>query len=87
MSRHHKKISSRAWDRHRRQVLDRDGWRCQNCGRAGLLEVHHPVPIAEGGDIFAMDNCVTLCRGCHIDHHRRPVDPQRQAWLDILESL
>ena len=25
-----------------RQVLDRDGWRCQVCGSMQHLQVHHP---------------------------------------------
>ena len=28
----------------RRQVLERDGWRCQECGSAINLQVHHLKP-------------------------------------------
>jgi hypothetical protein len=34
------------------QVLDRDGWRCQDCGSAERLEVHHLNPRSK----FAMMN-------------------------------
>ena len=54
------------WERLRRYVLDRDGWRCRECGKAGLLEVHHVQPIRDGGAAWDADNLRTLCRGCHI---------------------
>ena len=87
MSRHHHTIPSRAWDRVRRQVLDRDGWRCTRCGLAGLLEVHHLVALEDGGAELDPDNCTTLCRGCHVDHHRRQVSPERQEWLDAIVQI
>ena len=52
MSRHHR-FSGQAkgpeWERLRGQAKDRDGWRCQKCGRAGKLEVHHVIELAHGG--------------------------------------
>ena len=27
------------------RLLDRDNWRCTNCGKAGRLEVHHRTPL------------------------------------------
>ena len=40
----------------RRLVLDRDGWRCQQCARAGRLEVDHRIPLEDGGDAYNLDN-------------------------------
>lgn len=51
-----------------RQVLNRDGWRCQQCGTSSQLEVHHiRFRSALGDDTEA--NLITLCSGCHKDAH------------------
>ena len=34
-------MAANRWAALRRFVLDRDGWRCQRCGRYGRMEVHH----------------------------------------------
>ena len=87
MSRHHAHIPSRVWERVRRQVLDRDRHRCQMCGRAGLLEVHHLVALDDGGAALDPDNLVSWCPPCHIEHHRPDVSPERQAWIDSVAAL
>ena len=86
MSRNHAAISSREWERVRLQVLDRDHWRCTVCGRAGLLEVHHLVALADGGAALDPENCVAMCASCHVAHHRHEVDPGRREWLDAVEN-
>jgi 5-methylcytosine-specific restriction endonuclease McrA len=43
----------------------RDGERCTRCGSGDRLEVHHIVPLSEGGDAFALSNLTTLCHDCH----------------------
>ena len=60
----------------RRQVLDRDEWRCRNCG-ASADHVHHVVPLARGGK-DVLGNLVSLCGSCHgavhglgLTHHSR----------------
>ena len=60
--------TGRAWRRIRRAVLDRAGWRCERCGKAGRLECHHIVPHAAGGG-EEMSNLQALCRGCHFEQH------------------
>jgi 5-methylcytosine-specific restriction endonuclease McrA len=48
----------------RNRVLERDGWRCQECGSMEGLEVHHMKPRSRrGGDV--MHNLITLCASCH----------------------
>jgi hypothetical protein len=66
----------------RREVLQRDGHRCQapGCGHMAFLEVHHRVPVAAGGRTMA-ENLVTLCAHCHRELHRRE-DDLRQAGRD-----
>ena len=56
MSRRHRTLNGRRWVAVRRQVLDRDGWRCQQCGRAGKVEVDHIEALEDGGDPWAPDN-------------------------------
>jgi 5-methylcytosine-specific restriction endonuclease McrA len=54
----------------RNRVLERDGWRCQECGSMKGLEVHHMKPRSRlGGDV--MHNLITLCVSCHGKSHVR----------------
>jgi hypothetical protein len=50
----------------RRQVLARDGHRCQapGCRSTSFLEVHHREPRRQGGRNGAA-NLITLCAACH----------------------
>ena len=73
----------RRWAVVRRAVLDRDGWRCVKCGKAGRLEVDHIIPVQFGGGWWAQAGLQTLCRGCHFDKSRADLagpDPERDAW-------
>jgi 5-methylcytosine-specific restriction endonuclease McrA len=45
------------------------------CGASERLEVHHVVPIEQGGERFMLTNLVTLCRGCHEDEEREAKAP------------
>ena len=48
----------------RKRVLERDGWRCQECGSMKNLQVHHMKRRSQlGGDMMA--NLITLCASCH----------------------
>ena len=51
-----------------RRVLERDGWRCQNCGSPKDLHVHHLAKRSKLGD-DAFDNLITLCANCHKMQH------------------
>lgn len=53
----------------RREVLARDGYRCQQCGSSGPLCVHHVVYRSDGGS-DDLDNLATLCVECHTDKHQ-----------------
>jgi 5-methylcytosine-specific restriction endonuclease McrA len=51
-----------------RQVLQRDGWRCQVCGSMQRLQVHHlKLRSQSGGD--EEHNLITLCADCHAHVH------------------
>ena len=70
---------SQAWQRVRELAKRRDGGGCVRCGASVRLEVHHVVPIEQGGERFTLSNLVTLCRACHEDE-------ERKAKSDSLES-
>ena len=50
------------------QVLQRDGWRCQHCGRSTNLQVHHIRPRGRLGN-DTEQNLITLCASCHRERH------------------
>ena len=86
MSRFHLHIDRRAWARARRAALDRDNWRCCQCGRAGRLEVDHIRPLARGGDPLDLDNLQSLCKSCHFAKTRAendgPIRARFRAFVD-----
>lgn len=41
----------------------------KRCHREVVFEVHHIIPICEGGEEFDPDNCMTLCYDCHKEKH------------------
>jgi hypothetical protein len=58
-----------------RRVLERDGNRCQECGRVGKrgtgdedLKIHHIEPYAQC-QAHDEDNLLTLCGSCHKTAH------------------
>jgi 5-methylcytosine-specific restriction endonuclease McrA len=52
----------------RREILERDGWRCQICGCSQCLDVHHMRRRSALGDDVET-NLITLCRDCHQIQH------------------
>ena len=56
-----------AWREIRKRVLQRDEYRCAECGQKNLpLNAHHIVARRDGGT-DKMSNLITLCANCHID--------------------
>lgn len=49
-----------------KQIINRDGRMCTQCGSDYRLQVHHLIGVREAPDL-AMDpsNLVTLCASCH----------------------
>lgn len=58
------------------RVLQRDGFRCQYCGRSAAdgaaLHLDHVVPVADGGETSA-DNLLTACDQCNLGKGTSPV--------------
>ncbi len=64
------RLEPEAYQRLTRQVLQRDGWRCQRCGTRRHLQAHHLThPSQQGED--AETNLITLCSQCHGAAHGR----------------
>ena len=88
---HFHQVYGRRWQRVRRAVFDRDGWRCRSCGLPGALECDHIVPLDRGGDPWGMDNLQSLCRGCHIAktaaENRHEPTPDEAAWRALRDEL
>lgn len=86
----------RRWKRLRLRAFEERAWRCVKCGKAGRLEAHHVVPIADGGAPMRLTNIVPLCRGCHIKEHAgagrprymkpRNPPPGRAAWEELADA-
>ena len=64
------KLARQEYTSIRNQVLKRDGWRCQECGSANNLQVHHLKSRSRLGS-HTMTNLITLCAPCHGKRHRR----------------
>jgi 5-methylcytosine-specific restriction endonuclease McrA len=64
------KLSVEEYNLLRRRVLERDGWRCQDCGSSKNLHIHHLVKRSKLGDDVE-GNLVTLCASCHSKQHGR----------------
>jgi hypothetical protein len=61
------KLRDPRWQKKRLEILNRDGWMCQICGREDItLHVHHRRYI-HGREPWDIDNdsLVTLCEECH----------------------
>src|SRR3990167_9013050 len=63
-------IEFRLW---REAVFARDNWTCQKCKQKGReLNPHHIKNFSNWIDLrFAIDNGVTLCKGCHLKFHKK----------------
>ena len=90
-----KHYGSARWRKLRRQVFNRDAWRCQSCGKAGKLECDHVIPVHRGGAFWDISNLQALCVGCHIrktaiENGRRLhalMPAHRQAWRNMVSEL
>jgi 5-methylcytosine-specific restriction endonuclease McrA len=63
-----RRLDGHKYNELRLQVLRRDGWRCQCCGKMSNLELHHKQFRSRlGGD--SEQNLITLCAACHASVH------------------
>ena len=90
MSLHHLRLDNRRWQAARRTCLERDGWRCRECGRYGN-EIDHVTPLHRGGLPYALSNLQCLCTECHVEKTRQEnetwCDPERMKWRAFVAEL
>ena len=87
MSKAHVALNPARWAGTRYQVFERDGWRCTRCGKAGRLEAHHVIPLIHGGTRYELSNIRTLCRACHIAHHKPVVSEAAKRWTILVDAM
>jgi 5-methylcytosine-specific restriction endonuclease McrA len=74
-----------SWERHldvlwKRVLVERDGYRCLHCGKGTGLQGAHVWSRQFRCLRWHPDNGMTLCGGCHLWWHHRPVEAM-QWWL------
>ena len=76
----------------RTAVLERDGYCCTVCGSTAKLVVHHKDGRGRGRRYpdNRLENLATMCRGCHVNHHRPHVLKSRKTiqaahWAGVLK--
>jgi rRNA maturation endonuclease Nob1 len=80
------------WNSRRKSVYQRDGYKCQNCGRLGgtqgnaELHAHHIVPINKGGS-HSKTNLKTMCSQCHNAIHNDSQAPTATGSIQSKERL
>lgn len=72
-------------------MLDRDGFKCVDCGRSPdkdgvTLQVHHKKMVKDGGT-NDFDNLVTLCADDHAGRHAVAGGRTRDELLDPATEL
>jgi 5-methylcytosine-specific restriction endonuclease McrA len=68
-NRYRVRMATEQWRCERFLALERDGFRCTNCGSEAALVVHH-TSYNHVGDEWPED-LTTLCRDCHTREHER----------------
>lgn len=69
-------LSDARWLKKKNEVLERDGYVCQKCGKASHLNVHH-LNYEQGKLAWEYPNesLITLCNDCHETEHNIPPKP------------
>jgi len=78
------RLSQSGWNKIRKLVYERDGYRCIICGSHSALHVHHVrFRSAYGSD--TLDNLVCVCAKCHdIYCHGVKSKRWRNSFIDYL---
>ena len=58
------RLDSERYRQLRAQILQRDSWTCQHCGRPDQLQIHHIVRRSQLGS-DGEENLIALCGACH----------------------
>lgn len=77
------------WRERRREVLDRDGYRCVLCSSEDRIQVHHIIPYRYSQS-HELDNLAVLCRRCHSREELKVNVESRegllQRWRSVLQQ-
>ena len=67
MSKNHVKLNKKRWEYVRKQVFERDGYKCRSCGKHGWLECDHIVSLHKNPkqNPYDLDGLQTLCKTDH----------------------
>lgn len=78
----------------RTRLINDRGRRCEaNCGKEWktfpdeTLELHHKIPIHDGGTTFDDDNLILLCTKCHGGAHREYNNGKKQKAFEQKRDL
>jgi len=75
------------WRQLRNQVLERDGYECQRCGKSQdaskSLHAHHERRVVEGGEDHP-ENLTTVCKECHDKIH---AEDRRKGTLEDIKDI
>lgn len=71
MSEYSELLKSPLWKAKRKEILERDGYKCCQCGNTKYLQVHHKY-YKYGLKPWEYDNAcyITLCKTCHYKIHK-----------------
>lgn len=81
------------WKALRMKALDRDEWKCVQCGERRGLEVDHIQPVRTHPELsYSLGNLQCLCGRCHARKTRieiglGPLNPAREAWKHLVNEL
>lgn len=76
-------------NKERKDILERDDYQCKLCSEENNLEVHHVIPVANGGGKYSKNLC-TLCSDCHFTtaHGKNTstisYETQAEFWEEII---
>ena len=79
-------MHSEAWSKRRLEVLRRDRFRCQMCGTAKNLRVHH-INYEHLGTDAELDDLITLCDTCHREVHEEDIKKKQAAKAEALKQI
>ena len=89
MRHHPANLDRTRWRRLRVKMLDNAGWRCRQCGKAGLMELDHVKPVSQGGQWWSEKNLQILCKNCHFlktGKENRLNSAEIEAWEAIVAT-
>lgn len=70
----------------RKEVYQRDGYRCALCDSTHYIQVHHAVPRSQGGSSKPM-NLITLCMECHALAHGTKLQENDLTQEDVEQAI